>query len=495
MSPRSPQVQRTVPGRRLCYAFAFHKRKQGCLVYKCISCCRARRHVQIDVIGNDFLEDPCALPHNCLPKKAKKNFVERFMYKKLQEIRNDPNFADAVIRKVWQDVLDAFPQMPDFSLEEVREIMDEFHQEGYSKRRRTILKSVQMHDRPTASLDDVPENLRTLKDGTTFLQFSSPGLYIYYSKTTIQKAVENGLTALVADGVHKLPPKALGDDGQLYTVHGVCNGGIDVPLVHVLTRRKNESVYDKVFGMIKQELTEQHVDCGRIRIIIDFERAALVGIKNHFPEGCVEGCSFHLAQAWNRKALSLGLRAEMKEHLVRDWWMTLKGLIFLPPRLHRRVPALHGPPVPPTHPAYRKCMSFLAYLHENWYAGPFKNIWYKWGKSELRTSNVAESYHRVLRVLIRERNAPVRKTLKCLHGADNRAMCTLRNLERGIARKLRRKDILRRERIDRCMEEHRPHLEHPSPATESILVFNAYSHLFLMHQSLRTLPNGRPFVT
>ncbi|CAJ0593908.1 unnamed protein product [Cylicocyclus nassatus] len=122
----------------------------------------------------------------------------------------------AVVRKVWQDILDAFPHMPDFSLEEVREIMDEFHQEGYCKRRRTILKSVQMHDRPTASLDDVPENLRTLRDGTTFLQFSSPGLYIYYSKTTIQKAVENGLTALVADGIHKLPPKALGDDGQLH---------------------------------------------------------------------------------------------------------------------------------------------------------------------------------------------------------------------------------------------------------------------------------------
>ncbi|CAJ0597558.1 unnamed protein product [Cylicocyclus nassatus] len=269
------------------------------------------------------------------------------MYKKLQEIRNDPNFADAVVWKVWQDILDAFSHMPNFSLEEVREIMDEYHQEGYCKRKNYI----EMHDRPMASLDDVP-NLRTLKDRTTFLQVSSPGLYIYYSKTTIQKVVENGLTALIADGIHKLPPKAFEDDGQLCIVHGVCNGGIDVPLVHVLTRRKNESVHDKVFGMIKQELTELRVDCRRLRIIIDFERAALVGIKNHFPEGCVEGCSFHLAQAWNRKALSLGLRSEMKEHLVRDWWMTLKGLIFLPPRLHRRVPALHGPPVPPTHPAY-----------------------------------------------------------------------------------------------------------------------------------------------
>ncbi|CAJ0606663.1 unnamed protein product [Cylicocyclus nassatus] len=172
----------------------------------------------------------------------------------------------------------------------------------------------------------------------------------------------------------------------------------------------------------------------------------------------------------------------MKEHVVRDWWMTLKGLIFLPPRLHRRVPALHGPPVPPTHPAYHKCVSFLAYLRENWYAGPFKNIWYKWGKSELRTSNIAESYHRVLRVLIRERNAPVRKTLKCLHGADNRAMCTLRNLERGIARKLRQKDILRREKIDRCMQEHRARLEEPFPAIEPIVNFCRHISRFVSNK-------------
>ncbi|EYC25452.1 hypothetical protein Y032_0012g1901 [Ancylostoma ceylanicum] len=38
--------------------------------------------------------------------------------------------------------------------------------------------------------------------------------------------------------------------------------------------------------------------------------------------------------------------------------------------------------------------------------------------------------HKLLRLLVRERSAPVRNTIECLKGSDNRAMCTLRNLEK-----------------------------------------------------------------
>ncbi|EYC25454.1 hypothetical protein Y032_0012g1902 [Ancylostoma ceylanicum] len=124
--------------------------------------------------------------------------------------------------------------MSDLTLEEVRELMDEFHGHGYEKRRRQIARSVEKHDRPTATLDDVPERLRTLMDGFNFLQYSRQGLYIYYSKDTIKAAVDNGLVALVADGIHKLPPEELGDNGQLYTIHGICNANIGCPSEEVV---------------------------------------------------------------------------------------------------------------------------------------------------------------------------------------------------------------------------------------------------------------------
>ncbi|VDM70483.1 unnamed protein product [Strongylus vulgaris] len=205
--------------------------------------------IYIKVIDDEFQTDPCMLPHHCIPKEIKTNYVERYLYQKLQ------------------------------SQEEVEEIMDKFHQTGYGSRRRTIAKSLEKHDRPRATLDSVPEDLRTLTDGSLFLQFSQPGLYIYFSRRTLQKAVDNGMTAIVADGIHRLPPEELGKDGQLYTIHGVCNGGVDVPLVHVLTKKKNLSVYEKVFSIVKQQLLALGVDLQQLRILIDFERAALAALR------------------------------------------------------------------------------------------------------------------------------------------------------------------------------------------------------------------------
>ncbi|KAL6731483.1 hypothetical protein Aduo_002344 [Ancylostoma duodenale] len=67
-------------------------------------------------------------------------------------------------------------------------------------------------------------------------------MHKYYSQEIITKAVNNGLFALVADGVHKLNPRSKKlapirmEEGQLYTKHGVCRGGFEVPLLFAVTR-------------------------------------------------------------------------------------------------------------------------------------------------------------------------------------------------------------------------------------------------------------------
>lgn len=72
-----------------------------------------------------------------------------------------------------------------------------------------------------------------------------------------------------------------------------------------------------------------------LRIILDFEMAAIKAAKIIFPTASIEGCAFHLARTSNRKRDQLGLRkfirgSERCERIKR-WWETLKGTIVLPP--------------------------------------------------------------------------------------------------------------------------------------------------------------------
>ncbi|EYB85280.1 hypothetical protein Y032_0301g1827 [Ancylostoma ceylanicum] len=53
-----------------------------------------------------------------------------------------------------------------------------------------------------------------------------------YQFPNVQMAQQQGLVALVADGVHNLQPDATNKRGQLYTVRGVRNNTIDVPLLY-----------------------------------------------------------------------------------------------------------------------------------------------------------------------------------------------------------------------------------------------------------------------
>ncbi|KIH63167.1 hypothetical protein ANCDUO_06536 [Ancylostoma duodenale] len=102
-------------------------------------------------------------------------------------------------------------------------------------------------------------------------------------------ACENGINAIIGVGVHKLNPKTAPvhmEKGQLYTIHASCNGGN---------------------GALK-EVLNRHGAPERLRIILDYEKAAVKAAKATFPESVVQGCAFHLAQAWNRKSKEKGLR-------------------------------------------------------------------------------------------------------------------------------------------------------------------------------------------
>ncbi|KAL6741549.1 hypothetical protein Aduo_014790 [Ancylostoma duodenale] len=122
-----------------------------------------------------------------------------------------------------------------------------------------------------------------------------------------QKAVNNGLLALVPDGMHKLKPRTKRrtlvqtEEDLLYMIHGVCRCDFDVPLLFAVTRHKSEKDYLMIFGKMKeaveavQAVTVQAVPSDtpnaetelRITLYL-FEAARVV-----YPLSSIEGGGWH----------------------------------------------------------------------------------------------------------------------------------------------------------------------------------------------------------
>ncbi|KHJ86277.1 hypothetical protein OESDEN_13977, partial [Oesophagostomum dentatum] len=109
-------------------------------------------------------------------------------------------------------------------------------------------RSKEAHRDREVTWDNVPSSLANLSDGSPYLQLKTTQLHLYYSRETLEKACRNGLFALIGDGLHKVAPTKLGEDTQLYTIHGVCHNEHEVPLAHALMKNKTQKLYEEVFG-------------------------------------------------------------------------------------------------------------------------------------------------------------------------------------------------------------------------------------------------------
>ncbi|KAK6054355.1 hypothetical protein COOONC_08140 [Cooperia oncophora] len=347
--------------------------------------------ITCQVIGDEFLTDPCRLDHECRPEKYVRERGDRAVYEELKHVREDSKYAAIKPVQVFFDLV-----------AQRREADNEPEKMGESL----------SYDGKCAG--GVPQaSMMALR----FCNWTNRGSTFISPPGTIQMARENGLYGTVADGSHSLQPKTLGRYAQLYCVHGVCNQDLDVPLMFCIMEKKTRRGYKRVFEHLKRSLLGETPR----RIVLDFEKAAIHAANKVFPNATVEGCAFHLAQAWNRKRNHLGLQRYLKgaekDERVVNWWETLKGsvnffvhcvqinstyisagMVFLPQDLWPEVRALRGPPVP-SGDLHDRCQDFLNYLETTWLSGPFKDLWCKWRVEELRTTNLAEAFHRRIQVL------------------------------------------------------------------------------------------------
>ncbi|RCN30103.1 hypothetical protein ANCCAN_24130 [Ancylostoma caninum] len=336
------------------YVFCLARRNKSCDVYQCTGCKKMGLWKTVKVVGDDFMVDPCSLGHECTPKEFRRDKGNRIAYsvssiiiyfalrtvvnlfQVVNDIRANPMYAGRPPRQVFEQKLDVSKLLYG------EDTAMGLYASGYEQRRQAISRAINSLNDRVVTLENIPEEFSFLSDGTRFVQEQDPEVHIYYSERTIEKACTNGLFALVADGVHTKQPKSL---TQLYCVHGVCDGGVEVQLLYALTARKTEGTYRRIFGYL-QAILERYRPRPhqRLRVVLDFEKASINAAKSVCTHSIVQGCAFHLSQAWNRRRDSCGLRkfiqGPTKVESVEKWWDTIKGVIFFPTHLRSHVEVL-----------------------------------------------------------------------------------------------------------------------------------------------------------
>lgn len=119
---------------------------------------------------------------------------------------------------------------------------------------------------------------------------------------------------------------------QLFTIHVLVNT-IYVPVVFCLLKDKRKSTYVNILRIMASKCEEFGYIWSPDAFVIDFEKGIHTSVSEVFPYCKIIGCRFHLAQAWYRKILQIGLSNEYRNPSsdIGKWLHYVFGLTYLPP--------------------------------------------------------------------------------------------------------------------------------------------------------------------
>lgn len=187
---------------------------------------------------------------------------------------------------------------------------------------------------PTTLQDIViPERYRKTFRGENFLLHDSgpedPERLLIFS-TAENLRLLSFSDSFYSDGTFKTVPDQF---LQLFTVHGIVATSVVFPLVYVLTTRKTEETYGRIYAELINLANEGGLVLDPAFGIMDFERANINAFQTYFPNAAVALCLFHFSQSLYRQIVSKGLRdayLNVDDPTVRQALIPFFGLPFVP---------------------------------------------------------------------------------------------------------------------------------------------------------------------
>ncbi|EYC34187.1 hypothetical protein Y032_0001g295 [Ancylostoma ceylanicum] len=88
------------------------------------------------------------------------------------------------------------------------------------------------------------------------------------SEEVVAMALDNGLSALIGDGIHKLNPITIPDRIDAKGSYKLSTGGVEIPILYAITQHKNITTYRTIFGRLREIISEHP----RPGIVLDFEK-------------------------------------------------------------------------------------------------------------------------------------------------------------------------------------------------------------------------------
>ncbi|KAK3926312.1 Alpha-galactosidase A, partial [Frankliniella fusca] len=201
------------------------------------------------------------------------------------------------------------------------------------------------------------------------------------------------ITLIQSDGTFKSRP-AVPASAQVFSLVTTWKNFI-IPIGWVLMGRRSRPAYDAVLELLKTlnpEICPSYV-------ITDFEIAQQEAWKTAFPGCKVQGCLFHLSQAFIKKARKLGLAKYWKMiPEVLNYIRRCTAISLLPKNLFTRALDLLQ------HNVRQECIEaayllhpFFQYVRTKWINRRSRRDYMSFWRCEHRTNNACESHHTVLR--------------------------------------------------------------------------------------------------
>lgn len=240
-------------------------------------------------------------------------------------------------------------------------------------------------------LDILPKlNLKTIKSESFLLASDNIHNIVIFSCDTNLKFMCKS-DKMYLDGTFRYCTKYF---LQLFTIHVIENSHY-IPVAFCLLPNKLQSTYERLFFILKEKCLNINLIFFPKYVVADYELAIHKAISAQWPSSIIQGCRFHLGQAWFRKIQSLGLVKEYRDEKseIGSWMRYLFGLSFLKPDEVGECFAIDLAEFQPNNEKAIELADYLVknYIEENALFPP--ELWAEARVTSEHSTNACESFH------------------------------------------------------------------------------------------------------